>query len=289
MLKDGVNPTGDDSGFRVAFIDEGLKKIRIFQNEMSRGKKVFCLETEPGRWYNSLEQMIDDCKSDSDTKIRQQFDLNDYSSKSIFRNHSMSSPDISASSTHNSLHPKRYSGPSGPRKIEGSRDISKSLNSLVDGNIDRVISNIPKVHKLLDGKDQGTYLIHEGKNNTYEQPYDVYFSEQSFKENISKLKIKKLYVHRDKYDRDRYYLSNDREIKFDSLKDLIIYNKVRFKMPLDDEDFPPSSQLDSRRQTRDNESILFKNIVQLPAQRIAQGTSTKFTGEYLDIHKKTRG
>ena len=51
---------------------------------------------------------------------------------------------------------------------------------------------------------------------------------------MSKLKIKKLYVHRDQYDRDQYYLSNDRDIKFDSLKDLIIHNKVRFKMPLDD-------------------------------------------------------
>ena len=67
--KFGTNLAGADTGFRIAFLDEGLKKVRILKREVVRGKQGFCLEINPRNWYNSLEQLIDSCINDSDIKI----------------------------------------------------------------------------------------------------------------------------------------------------------------------------------------------------------------------------
>ena len=42
---------------------------------LKQNRHPFCLETEPGKWYNTVEQMIDSCKNDPDMKIEQQFDV----------------------------------------------------------------------------------------------------------------------------------------------------------------------------------------------------------------------
>ena len=153
----GKKLVGDDSGFRIAFVDQGpnpIKKIRILKTETNRGK-TFCMEIDQSRWYNSLEQLVDSCRKDPDTGVQQQFDPAQYPRRSLHRTHSMSTPDIRPSTRNtNSLHPKRSSGP-----IKFVSDRSKSLNSLIDDtNIDRVIYNVPKVKSLISGKEEGTYV-----------------------------------------------------------------------------------------------------------------------------------
>ena len=262
----GKKLVGDDSGFRIAFVDQGpnpIKKIRILKTETNRGK-TFCMEIDQSRWYNSLEQLVDSCRKDPDTGVQQQFDPAQYPGRSLHRTHSMSTPDIRPSTRNtNSLHPKRSSGP-----IKFVSDRSKSLNSLIDDtNIDRVIYNVPKVKSLISGKEEGTYVIHAGESNTDEQPYNIYCTEQSTKG--PNMKVKKLYVHKDQDD-GAYYLSIESDSRFESLKELIKHNNYRFKTPLDLEE---------------------TNYHQINSLRGKPGLTKgePIKGEYLDMHKSKRG
>ena len=270
--KIGANLAGADTGFRIAFLDEGLKKVRI----LKRGKQGFCLEINPGNWYNSLEQLIDFCINDPDMAVQEQFIPTLYR-KSIFRSHSNSSPDISSTFQSNSLHPERFSGSSNIRRTQG---ISLSLPNL---NVDRVFSNHPMVQDLLSGRDEGSYVIHEGPNNNHKQPYDIYFVEKSKKDIPPKIKVKKVLVYRDFKD-GTYYFAKDLNAKYDSLKELIMHNKHRFKFPVEESQYVKiSSKIDSTRPNTSPSLDLAHQSVSVSSQ-----ASRTFPGEYVHIQRNMR-
>ena len=271
--KFGTNLAGADSGFRIAFLDEGLKKVRILKRDVVRGKQGFCLEINPGSWYNSLEQLIDFCINDPDLAVQEQF-IPTFYRKSMFRSHSNSSPDISSTFQSNSLHPKRFSGSS---NFRGTQGISISLPNL---NVDRVYSNHPMVQDLLSGRDEGSYVIHEGPNNNEQQPYDIYFVEKSKKEGPPKIKVKKLLVYRDLKD-GTYYLAKDSNSRCDSLKQLIMHNKHRFKFPVEDSQYLKiRSKIDSTRPNTSPNLNLANRSVSVSPQ--ASGTLQE---EYVHIQR----
>ena len=225
--KFGANMPGGDSGFRIAFLDQGLKKIRILKPGMGRGSQGFCLEINPVTCFDSLEKLVDYCIEDPDIAVKKQFDPNCHPRRRLLRKHSMSSPDIHSNVHQNSLDPKRYSGPS---TVGGNIVKSISMpNYLNDEITTRVVSNHPNVQSLLSGKDEGSYVIHEGMKNTYKQPCNIYFVERSFKEGTPMLRIKKLHVYRDQVE-GQYYLKPESDARYETLKDLIQQNKFRYSL-----------------------------------------------------------
>ena len=263
-----------DTGFRIAFLDQGLKKIRILKRDVGRGKEGFCLEITPGNWYNSLEQLIDFCIKDPDIAVQEQFNPA-FRRKTMSRCHSNSSPDIPSIFNSNSLHPKRCSAGG---NLTGTRGLSKSLPEL---NVDRVISNHPKVQDLLSGREEGSYLIHQGPNNNDEQPYDIYLVEKS--KNSLKIKVKKIMVYKDLED-GTYCLSKESNAEYNSLKELILHNKHRFKFPVEESQyFKLRSKIDRERPNTSPNLDLAHQSVSVSSQE-----SRSFTGEYVNIHRNNR-
>ena len=274
--KDGASFVNGDTGFRIAFLDQGLKKIRILKCDVGRGKQGFFLEIDPGNRYNTLEQLIDYCINDPDMAVQEQFNPT-FHRKLMFRSHSNSTPNISSSYNSNSLDPKRLSASS---NLRGTTGISMSLPDL---NVDRVISNHSKVQDLLSGRDEGSYVIHEGPNNNEEQPYDIYFVEKSKKERLPKMKVKKLMVYRDLKD-GTYYLNKESNSRCDSLKELIVHNKHRFKFPVEESQYVKiRSKIDSTHPNTSPKLNLTHRSVSVSPQ--ASGT---FQGEYVHIQRNKR-
>ena len=231
---------GDDSGYRIAFLkaNEGthtesvVRKIRILKTESkNRGRQGFCMEHEPCKWFDSLDALINTYKDDPASGMLKPFDVSIYSTKTLSpflkKSLSRSSPDILKRVND---HDRITSPNRAINKFHESREMSHSLSDINNPNIDRVHFNENNVSSLLTGKPEGTYVIHKGKENSEQKPFDVYVNSK-YSNKTGKLRIDKHPIH--KYQNELFLIGNDQTLRYDSLKQLIIGNRSKFRTPLE--------------------------------------------------------
>ena len=230
----------NDSGYRVAFLwyDEktqyqSLKKVRILKTETgNKGKQGFCMEHEPNKLFDSVDNLIYGGRNDPDSGMAKPFDVSRtqlgrvVSSPSLNREGSQSSPDIRGQGNH--FQPKPVITGLSPN-LADSRATSRSLTGLNVQNTDHIHYNQADVRKLLFGKPLGTYVIHKGEEDTEHKPYDIYVNDKSMTHPGTN-KIKKMYVyHKD----GSYLLGNDQSLKYKSLNELVSRNRSTFIHPIE--------------------------------------------------------
>jgi hypothetical protein len=215
---------------------QSLKKVRILKTERgNKGGPGFCMEHEPNNWFDNVDKLVIASRNDPESGMKTPFDVSSIqlermvSSKSLNREGSQSSPDIRGQGNH--FQPKPMPNRLSV-KLGETRVSSRSLTVLNVENTHPILHNKPDVRKLLFDKPFGTYVIHQGNENTEFKPYDIYVNEKSTPQK-GIIKVKKMYVYKDQRD-GSYMLGNDQSLKYESLNDLVSRNKSKFIHPLED-------------------------------------------------------